>query len=106
MFAILAAAAAAAVTSTAATAPAADRLGADVHVVMRISPAVRGRACGLWDADPVRRSAPMAGPQSLGDLPPANLELTVLRLDEDGCSVPVIVRRNISGDGRFATPGR
>lgn len=99
MLAILAAA-------TVASAPAADRHSADVHVVMRVSPAVRARACGLWDADPVRRSAPTAGPQRLDELPPANLELTVLRLDEDGCSVPVIVRPNVSGDGRFAAPGR
>lgn len=97
MLAILAAA-------TVATAPAADRSATDAHVVIRVSPALRGRACGLWDADPVRRSAPAAGLQTLGDLPPANHEHTVLRIDEDGCSVPVIVRRNVSGNGRFAAP--
>ena len=70
------------------------------------TPLLRSRACGLWQVNPVRRDAPSAGPQTLGDMPPANLELTVLRLDSDGCSVPVVVRRNVSGDGRFATRGR
>ena len=75
-------------------------------IIMATSPLIRGRECGLWDADPVRRDAPTGAPQKLGELPPPNLELTVLRLDEEGCSVPVIVRRNVSGGGRFAAPGR
>lgn len=100
MLALLAAAA-----SVAATPPP-DRDVAHPSVVALRSPLIRGRACGLWNADPVRRDAPTAGLQTLAEMPPANLELTVLRLDKDGCSVPVIVRRNISGDGRFAAPGR
>ena len=65
---------------------------------------VRARSCGLWRAQPVKRDAPSAGPQVLAKLPPANHELAVLRLDKDGCSLPVVVRENVSGDGRFATP--
>lgn len=70
----------------------------------RISPALHARACGYWQAQPAKRALPSKGPQTLGELPPANLELTVLRLDEKGCSVPVIVRENVRGDGRFARP--
>lgn len=99
MFALLAAA-------SVAAAPAPDGDLASRRIVTVESPLIRGRDCGLWDAQPVRREAPTARSQPLGDLPPANLELAVLRLDSDGCSVPVIVRRNVSGDGRFASPGR
>lgn len=63
--------------------------------------------CGLWDAQPVNRRAPQPPRiQSLGELPPAHMELTVLRLDENGCSKPLIVRRNVQGDGRFPAPRR
>lgn len=63
--------------------------------------------CGLWNAQPVnRRASQPPRVQSLAELPPANLELTVLRLDENGCSKPVIVRRNVQGDGRFPAPRR
>ena len=79
---------------------------ASAPTVTTNSPLIRGRACGLWDAEPVRRDAPTAGPRKLSDLPSPNLELALLRLDEEGCSVPVIVRRDVSGDGRFAAPGR
>lgn len=71
---------------------------ADAH----LSPRLRVRACGYWQVQPVKRAPPSNGPQNLGELPPANMEYTVLRLDENGCSVPVIVRENVSGDGRFA----
>lgn len=84
-------------------APPADRpvqLGA--RMVMR-----EAVNCGLWDAQPVNRRAPQPPRiQSLGELPPAHMELTVLRLDENGCSKPVIVRRNVQGDGRFPAPRR
>ena len=87
----------------AAVAPAADR-------PVRLGPTmIRRQAvnCGLWDAQPVNRRAPQPPRvQSLAELPPANLELTVLRLDENGCSKPVIVRRNVQGDGRFPAPRR
>lgn len=78
----------------------------DPPVFMTASPLIRGRDCGLWAADPVRRDAPTGTLRKLSELPPANLELALLRLDQAGCSVPVIVRRNVSGDGRFAAPGR
>lgn len=64
--------------------------------------------CDLWEVTPVRRQGHL-GPSSkqrLGELPKANLELTVLRRDPDGCSVPVIVRDGAEGDGRTAKPGR
>ncbi|WP_309087849.1 hypothetical protein [Phenylobacterium sp.] len=61
--------------------------------------------CGYWLAEPVARRAPDApAAQKLGELPRPNLELTVLRADENGCSKAVIVRENVSGDGRFAKP--
>jgi hypothetical protein len=66
------------------------------------SPLLRGRACGVWDAKPVNRKAPAPKLSKLGDLPPANLEIAVLRLAPNGCSVPVIVRYDAQGDGRFA----
>lgn len=65
---------------------------------------MRAVACGVWDAQPVRREAPSGDAQRLDELPPANHELTVLRLDEKGCSKPVVVRENVSDDGRFAKP--
>lgn len=43
------------------------------------------------------------GAQTLASLPPANLELTVIR-SVDGCSVPTVVRENVQGNGRFAKP--
>lgn len=92
--------------ATVIVAPAPEQDAAHPRIAVSPSPLAATRACGLWDAHPVRRDAPTAGPQTLAEMPPANLELTVLRLDKDGCSVPVIVRRNISGDGRFAAPGR
>ncbi len=68
--------------------------------------AIAGRACGMWDATPVRRTVPTPALKRLSELPPANLELAVLRLDSDGCSKPVIVRYNAEGDGRFAKPSK
>lgn len=43
------------------------------------------------------------GAQTLASLPPANLELTVIR-SVDGCSVSSVVREKVQGDGRFARP--
>lgn len=94
----------AAATVVAGPAPEGD--AAQPRIVTIGSPLIRARDCGLWQAEPVRRDAPAADLRRLGDLPPANQELTVLRLDQDGCSVPVVVRRDVSGDGRFAAPGR
>lgn len=48
-----------------------------------------------------RRGA--AGAQTLASLPPANLEIAVLR-SVDGCSVSTVVREKVQGDGRFAKP--
>jgi hypothetical protein len=48
-----------------------------------------------------RRGA--AGAQTLASLPPANMELTVIR-SVDGCSVSTVVREKVQGDGRFAKP--
>jgi hypothetical protein len=67
--------------------------------------AMRARACGLWRADPVRRTAPAPKARRLIDLPRANLEIPVLRLGPDGCSKPVVVRYSVEGDGRFAGAG-
>ena len=44
-----------------------------------------------------------AGAQTLGSMPPANLELAVIR-SVNGCAVSTVVRENIQGDGRFAKP--
>jgi hypothetical protein len=99
MFALLAAASLAAAPATKADA-------ATSRVILDESPLSRGRACGLWDAHPVRREAPTAGASALGEMPEAHHELPVLRLDADGCSVPLIIRRDVSGDGRFAAPHR
>ena len=48
-----------------------------------------------------RRGA--AGAQTLSSLPPANMEIAVLR-SIDGCSVSTVVREKVQGDGRFAKP--
>lgn len=86
-----------------ATAPPADR-PVQLGSRMILREAVN---CGLWAAQPVNRRAPQPPRiQSLGELPPAHMELTVLRLDENGCSKPVIVRRDVQGDGRFPAPRR
>ena len=44
-----------------------------------------------------------AGAQTLGSLPKADLQLTVLRA-VDGCAVSTVVREKVEGDGRFARP--
>ncbi len=44
-----------------------------------------------------------AGAQTLAALPPANLQLTVLR-SVQGCALSTVVRENVQGDGRFARP--
>jgi hypothetical protein len=62
--------------------------------------------CGFWRVQPVARLAPAPRVQSLGDLPRANHELAVLRFGPDGCSKPVIVRRDVQFDGRFPAPRR
>ena len=59
------------------------------------------RACGFWRLEPTDGKI-RARAQQLGKLPPANMEFTVLRTDENGCSKPVVVRENVNGDGRFA----
>ena len=43
------------------------------------------------------------GAQTLASLPPANLELPVIR-SVDGCAVSTVVREKVQGDGRFARP--
>ena len=43
------------------------------------------------------------GAQTLASLPPANLELTVIR-SVDGCAVSTVIREKVQGDGRFAKP--
>ncbi|HEY8615189.1 hypothetical protein [Phenylobacterium sp.] len=77
---------------------------------VRISPRMIARSqlnCGLWNAEPVNRRGPNPPRvQSLGELPPADQELTVLRMGPDGCSQAVVVRRNVQGDGRFPAPRR
>jgi hypothetical protein len=60
----------------------------------------------MWRAHPIRQDAPTGRFQSLGELPPANFELTLLRVDRNGCSVPVGLRRNAQGDGHFPQPRR
>lgn len=75
----------------------------------RVPPLIVGRApgprtCGYWQARPVERRAPEGRVRLLGELPRANHELMVLRTDADGCSVPVIVRRQVQYDGRFPKP--
>ncbi|MFN3512886.1 MAG: hypothetical protein ACK41C_07575 [Phenylobacterium sp.] len=42
-----------------------------------------------------------AGAQTLQSLPPAHMELAVHR-EVAGCTVPVVVRENVQGDGRFS----
>lgn len=63
-----------------------------------------GRSCGYWKAQPTVDGVIKPKVQQLGDLPPPNLELMVLRTDENGCSKAVVVREKVSGDGRFAKP--
>jgi hypothetical protein len=61
-----------------------------------------------WNIRPSARApvAPSRGaPRSLASEPPADLHLLVWRRDANGCTVPVIVRYQVQGDGRFA-PGR
>lgn len=83
-------------------AAAASAHGPPAVALLDVPPAARGRACSLWNADPVRRTVPAPKARRLIDLPPANLEIPILRLDSDGCSTPVIVRYRVEGDGRFA----
>ena len=64
---------------------------------------LRQRACGLQPSVPVDHPGAKPAPRKLGDLPRAHLEIAVLRLDEKGCSKPVIVRYDAEGDGRFAS---
>ena len=61
------------------------------------------KVCGLWHSTPTAQpsNAP-AQLKKLKDLPPANHEIAVLRLDPNGCPAPVIVRYDVQGDGRFA----
>jgi len=44
-----------------------------------------------------------AGAQTLGSLPKADLQLTVLR-SVAGCALPTVVREKVEGDGRFTRP--
>lgn len=43
------------------------------------------------------------GAQTLASMPPASLELTVIR-SVDGCTVSSVIREKVQGDGRFAKP--
>ena len=43
------------------------------------------------------------GALTLASLPPASLELTVIR-SVDGCAVSTVIREKVQGDGRFAKP--
>lgn len=69
----------------------------------------RSSRCDMWLARPVDfkppalKGAPGASVQSLAQMPPADEHLLVLRRDAQGCSVPVIVRYSVHGDGTFAT---
>jgi len=63
------------------------------------APACQNARPGIAAAGSLYDGAGPARAQRLGDLPPANLVLTVLRR-EDGCERPVIVRYGIGG-----TPG-
>jgi hypothetical protein len=63
--------------------------------------------CGFEQVLPVKQRSPQVPRiQSLGELPKAHQELAVLRFGADGCSKPVIVRRDVQGDGRFPAPRR
>lgn len=44
-----------------------------------------------------------SGAQTLGSLPRADLQLTVLR-SVAGCAVSTVVREKVEGDGRFTRP--
>jgi hypothetical protein len=44
-----------------------------------------------------------SGAQTLGSLPRADLQLTVLR-SVAGCALPTVVREKVEGDGRFTRP--
>lgn len=44
-----------------------------------------------------------SGAQTLGSLPKADLQLTVLR-SVAGCALPTVVREKVEGDGRFTRP--
>jgi hypothetical protein len=90
--------------AVALTAPSPEMASARSDASTRLQALARPDACGYFLTRPVARRAPGGRAQTLGELPPANLELTVLRFDEKGCSKPVIVRQNVSGDGRFAKP--
>jgi hypothetical protein len=82
--------------------------------VVATPPAVIGhpnpaQRCDLWSAKPTRDLLPpgMArAPHSLGQEPAADMHLLVLRRDAQGCSVPVIVRYKVEGDGTFAKDAR
>lgn len=73
-----------------------------VQIIQDMPIVMRERACGLWHGTPVDHKGPIPQARKLGDLPTANLELAVLRLDANGCQKPVVVRYDYRGDGHFA----
>ena len=44
-----------------------------------------------------------SGAQTLGSMPKADLQLTVMR-SIGGCAVSTVIREDVQGDGRFAKP--
>lgn len=92
--------------ATLAAAPAPEVPARRAESITALPPQARARTCGLQHARPIHSDAPRGRFQSLGELPRANFELTLLRLDENGCSVAVGLRRNVEGDGHFPRPRR
>ena len=85
-----------------ATAPPPHKPG--IQILQDAPIVMRERACGLWHSTPIDHKGPIPQARKLGDLPTANLEVAVPRLDANGCQKPVVVRYDVRGDGRFA-PG-
>lgn len=91
MLALLAAAAIAGQT------PGATRLILDPPSVVR-----RQMNCGLWHSVPTAQVGAAPRAKRLGDLPRANWEIAVLRLDANGCQTPVVVSYGVELGGKSA----
>jgi len=74
-----------------------------IQIIDQTPIVIRERACGLLHSTPVDRRGPAPQARKLGELPTANLEVAVLRLDPNGCQKPVVVKFDFRGDGHFAT---
>ena len=85
--------------ATTASPPSASNVG----VIVDMPTVIREWACGIFHTTPVSHRGALPQAHKLGDLPSANIEYAVLRLDANGCQEPVVVHYDYRGDGHFAS---